>query len=419
MQNTQEFGRALYWLRTALVEGEWSASPLFSGVFLNTVEAMQVRTVREEILGSSIGVKNQKFEFQQTPVIAGEEVRVREALTEEEREQLVLAQGEDAVFTIRDQQDRVLETWIRWTEVIEFFDSNGNSRHYRLDRHTGEIEFGDGIHGRIPPAGGDNIRAFIYQAGGGAAGNVGPGEINTPVTAVAGVDSVLNPVAAGGGSDAATNEEMLTIGPAQISHRDRAVTPDDFERLALEASREVRKARCLPNHNASGRHELGWTTVHIVPDSQDAQPMPSLQLRRAVQRYLAERADVTVVDQKHIVIGPPEYVPVTVEATVFAKSLDLVATAEQRVKKQLEEFLHPLKGGPEKEGWEFGRDLAASDLYALLEAIDEVDHVGRISLFLGDSSSEEQVVVGADALIASGPHRITMSVANEIRGGGE
>ena len=412
IQNTQEFGRALYWLRTALVEGEWSASPLFSGVFLNTVEAMQVRTVREEILGSSAGVKNQKFNFQQTPVIEGEEVRVREALTEEEREQLVLAQGDDAVFTIRDQQDRVLETWIRWTEAIEFFDSDGNSRHYRLDRHTGEIEFGDGIHGRIPPAGGDNIRAFIYQAGGGAAGNVGPGEINTMVTAVAGVDSVLNPVAAGGGSDAATNEEMLTIGPAQISHRDRAVTPDDFERLALEASREVRKARCLPNRNAGGRHELGWTTVYIVPDSQDAQPVPSLQLRRAVQRYLAERADVTVVDQKHIVIGPPEYVPVTVEATVFAKSLDLVATAEQQVKKQLEEFLHPLKGGPDQEGWEFGRDLATSDLYALLEAIDEVDHVGRIVLFLGDSSSDEQVMVGSDALIASGPHRITMSVAN-------
>ena len=412
IQNTQQFGRALYWLRSVLTEGEWSASPLFSGVFLNTVEAMQVRSVREEILGSSTGVKKQVFQFRQTPVIEGEEVRVREALTEEEREQLVLAQGEDAVLTIRDQQDRVLETWIRWKEVIEFFDADGNSRSYRLDRHTGEIEFGDGVRGRIPPAGGDNIRAFVYQAGGGAAGNVGPAEINTPVTSVAGIDSVTNPVAAGGGSDAATNEDMLTIGPAQISHRDRAVTPDDFERLALEASREVRKARCLPNRNASGRHELGWTTVHIVPDSQDAQPVPSLQLRRAVQRYLSDRADVTVVDQEHIVIGPPEYVPVTVEATVFAKSLDLVAIAEQQVKKQLEDFLHPLKGGPDQEGWEFGRDLAASDLYALLEAIDEVDHVGPLRLFSGETAGDEQIVVGADELIASGSHRITMSVVN-------
>ncbi len=413
MQNRQQFGDTLYWLRTTLTDGQWNGSPLFSGVFLNTVETMQARTVLDEILGSSTGEQDQIFRFQQTPVIEGEEVRVQEALTDEEREQLVLAQGEDTVLTITDQPGRVLATWIRWTEVTEFFDSDANSRHYRLDRHTGEIEFGDGIHGRIPPAGGDNIVAFRYQAGGGAAGNVKAGEINTTVTAVAGVDSVKNPVAAGGGSDAATNEEMLTIGPAEISHRDRAVTPDDFERLALEASREVRKVRCLPNRNASGRQEVGWTTVHIVPDSEDREPVPSLGLRRAVQRYLADRADVTLVDQQHIVIGPPKYVPVTVKATIYAKSLDLVASAEQKVKKGLETFLHPLKGGPENQGWEFGRDLAASDLYALLEDIDEVDYVASLELFLGDSPTGEQVEVDADALIASGTHKITTTVAPE------
>jgi hypothetical protein len=411
-QNTQEFGRALYWFRATLIEGDWQQSPLLSGVFINTVEAVQARTVTDEILGSSIGVKNQVYRFQQLPVIEGEQVRVREALTEEERDQLVLAQGPEAVLTIRDQDDRVLETWIRWTEVIEFFDSSSTSRHYRLDRHTGEIEFGDGIHGRIPPAGGDNIRAFSYQAGGGKAGNVQSGEINTPVTAVAGVDSVINPVAAGGGSDAATNEDMLVIGPAQISHRDRAVTPDDFERLALEASREVRKAKCLPNINRSGRHELGWTTVHIVPDSPDATPQPSLELRRAVKRYLSDRADVNLVAQDHIVVGAPEYVPVSVEATVFAKSLDVIATAELNVKKQLESFLHPLNGGPDKEGWDFGRDIAVSDLYSLIEDIEEVDHVGSLRLFADSSPAGEQIEVGAAALIASGTHRITMDVQN-------
>jgi hypothetical protein len=413
IQNRQQFGKTLYWLRTTLTEGEWNGSPLFSGVFLNAVEAIQARTVLDEILGSSTGEKDQIFRFQQTPVIEGEEVRVLEALTDEEREQLLLTEGEDTVRTITDQQGRVLATWIRWTEVLEFFDSDTNSRNYRLDRHTGEIEFGDGIHGRIPPAGGDNIVAFRYQAGGGAAGNVKPGDINTAVTAVAGVDSVINPVAAGGGSDAATNEEMLTIGPAQISHRERAVTPDDFERLALEASREVRKARCLPNRNASGRQEVGWTTLHIVPDSEEREPVPSLGLRRAVLRYLSDRADVTLVDQEHIVIGPPKYVPVTVEATVYAKSLDLVANAERKVKTGLETFLHPLKGGPENQGWEFGRDLAASDLYALLEDIDEVDYVGSLKLFSGNSPSGEQVEVDPDALIASGTHKITTTVAPE------
>ena len=412
-QNSEQFGKAQYWLRATLTKGNWKDSPLFKGVFPNTVAAMQARTVRNEILGSSTAIKDQKFRFQQVPVIEGEEVRVLEFLTESEREELLKKEGKDAVLTITDQRGDVLQTWIRWTEVIEFFDSKPESRHYRLDRHTGEIEFGDGVHGRIPPAGGDDIQAFAYQTGGGAAGNVKEGEITSAVTAVTGVESVINPVPAGGGSDAATNEEMLEIGPAQISHRDRAVTPEDFERLAHKASREVRKALCLPNRNAGGRHEVGWTSVHIVPASKEPKPLPSLELRRSVQRYLAARADLTLVDQDHIFVGPPRYVPVNVEITAVAKSLDEVATAEQSVRQKLEAFLHPLTGGPTNEGWQFGRDLAASDLYALLEDIDSVDHVTKLRMVFGDTASEERVEVESDALLASGTHRIEMGFATE------
>jgi Baseplate J-like protein len=435
-QRRQYFGEALFWIRATLAEREksWEESPLLSGVFLNTVETIQARTISNEILGSGVGTKNERFHFQQLPVLEGEDVRVREALTDEERKQLVLTEGEDAVFEVRDQEGNVLETWVRWKEVEEFFDSGPRSRDYRLDRASGEVEFGNGVRGRTLPPGGDNVRAFSYQAGGGTQGNVAAGEINAPVTAVSGIESVKNPVSAGGGSDKATEEEMLEIGPAQVSNRGRAVTPDDFEWLAMEASREVRKVRCVPNRNPAGQNEVGWVSVYLVPDSQEAQPKPSLELRRAVQRYLVARADVTLVgqeqlsvsaptncpprrvrlgdDEVHIFVGSPQYVPVNVTVTVYAKSLDVVGTAELKVKKRIAEFLHPLSGGPENEGWEFGRDLAASDLYLLLEEIEEVDHVGSLLLVSGKTESEEQIAVGPDALLASGVHTVTLLVAN-------
>jgi hypothetical protein len=407
-QNSQQFGSALFWIRATLLEGSWSQSPLLSGVFPNTVEAIQARTILNEILGSSNATRHQRFKFQQLPVLEGEELRVRESLTEQELTELVNAEGEDAVLAIRDQQDRVMETWIKWREVQEFFDSGLNSRHYRLDRASGELEFGNNVHGRIPPAGGDNIVAFAYQAGGGAAGNVAAGEIKSPVTAVAGVDSVINPMPAGGGSEAATPEDMLEIGPAQISNRSRAVTTNDFENLALESSREVAKARCLANRNANGRSEIGWTSIHLVPHSKDKTPQPSLELRRAVSRYLASRADLTMIDEGHLFIGPPEYVPINVDVTVFAKSLDAVARAELNVRQKLDQFLHPLTGGVDGTGWDFGRDLAASDIYRLLEDIDEVDHIEKLRLSAGDA---ETIAVGNAALIASGTHIIRMSVA--------
>ncbi|HET9530902.1 MAG TPA: hypothetical protein VFQ92_11150, partial [Blastocatellia bacterium] len=120
-QNRQQFGEALYWIRARLTEGGWSASPLLSGVFLNTVETIQARTVLNEILGSSTGARNERFRFRQLPVLEGEELRVREVLTEEERKELISAEGRDSVLDFRDQEGRVLETWVRWKEVPEFF----------------------------------------------------------------------------------------------------------------------------------------------------------------------------------------------------------------------------------------------------------------------------------------------------------
>src|SRR5207253_2184955 len=114
---------------------------------------------------------------------------------------------------------------------------------------------------------------------------------------------VVNPVDAGGGSEEATPDQMLEIGPAQISNRGRAVTPEDFEWLAKEASREVRKARCVPNRNAQGQRETGWVSLYIVPDSAEPAPMPSFELRRSVTRYLAQRADLDIVNQEHISVG--------------------------------------------------------------------------------------------------------------------
>lgn len=51
--------------------------------------------------------------------------------------------------------------------------------------------------------------------------------------------------------------------------------------------------------------------------------------------------------------------------------------ARSRVIQALKDFLDPLTGGPDGEGWPFGRDLFVSDIYNLLETLPEVDYVTR------------------------------------------
>lgn len=405
------FGQSSYWIKGSLIKGRYDELPVLSGVFPNITRTMQAETIQDEILGSSNGEEKQDFQFNKISVLDGEQVRVLEVLSQEEAEQLKQNIGPEAIFEEKDELDRVVGTWVLWKKVPYFFDSNPEDRHYKLDRALGQIQFGDGIHGQIPPAGQDNIRAFSYQAGGGAAGNILTGEIQTLSTAIAGVESVVNPVAADGGSDKATVEEMLDIGPGIISHRRRAVTIEDFELLAFEASRKIKKVRCLPNTNNNLQPETGWVTVIIVPESKDDEPQPSLVLRREVQRYLVDRCDGLVANREHIYVVGPIYEPIDLEVDIYAESIDVASKAENQARNILKKYFHPLTGGPQDTGWDFGRGLALSDLYALLEGIAGVDHIENLR-FAGDSVKDEQVAkIAPNSLLASGSLTINMKTA--------
>ena len=423
------FGKSLFWIAGSLrtdrgVSGADYPLPLLRGIFLNTVWALQGETITGEIIGSSDGEENQTLKFQHADVLEGEDIRVREPLSAEERELIERESGKDSVV---DHED-LGGTWVRWRETLALFDAGPEDRYYLIDRATGLVQFGDGVHGRIPPAGTDNIRAFIYQTGGGAIGNVEAGKIETLATAVEGIVSVFNPTTAGGGSDKATTEAMLTIGPRRISHRDRAVSAEDFEELAQEASRQVAKVRCLPTTNLARRgagkpdpcdqaqrHEAlpasGWVSLILVPDSPDPRPCPSLELRRTVKDFLRLRAPSVLAAGERIVIRPPDYVEIGVEAEIFVTSLEQAAAAETRARTTLDTFLHPLRGGADETGWEFGRPIWKSDVFSALERIDEIDRVENLRFHFRGRTDPERVIIGPNELLASGQHLLQIKTA--------
>lgn len=403
------FGSFRYWIRGMLLQGEYAETPVLGGIYPNTTWAFQAETRRDEILGSSNGEAGQTFRFFRFPVRAGQIVRVREVLTDEEKEELIRLLGEQALHEVKDELGKVLETWVLWTEVENFFDSQSTDRHYTLDRATGELRFGDGRNGQIPPAGLNNLRAFSYQAGGGALGNVEAGAIQSLTTAIANVEAVINPVEAGGGSDTASLDDMLVIGPAMINHRQRAVTPQDFEWLAKQASRQVAKARCVRNLDSQSRRATGWVTLYLVPHSRESEPQPSLEMRRMVQRYVAEHCANTVAAPQHIFVAGPVYAEIDVLVDLVVEKIEASARVEQEARAKLADFLHPLTGGPTDAGWEFGQGLSASDVYVLLEQIEGLDHVENLSFSRAGVAYTDLVEIGVNELVAGGTLRINVT----------
>jgi hypothetical protein len=119
-----------------------------------------------------------------------------------------------------------------------------------------------------------------------------------------------------------------------------------------------------------------------------------------VEAYLLARTAPTL----DLWITGSDWVRVTVSAQIAPVSFEGTEALVESVVTRLQHFLHPLRGGPACNGWAFGRKPHKSDLYALLESIDGVDHVRTLKV-----TEEEMGTVRPDRfLVFSGRHDISL-----------
>jgi predicted phage baseplate assembly protein len=402
------FGQELFWLKGSFVEGRHPEPPQIKSLHPNTTYALQADVANNELAGSSDGTDNQKFTLQH-PLVISQQVIVRELIlpTEEEQEIIRTEEGLDAINVRTNELGETIEILVRWHAVDDFDDSGPQSRHYTIDERLGMIRFGDGKRGMIPPVGADNI-IVNYTFGGGKKGNVPVNAISGLKSAVPFVNAVTNHLVADGGSETETMEDVLRRGPLLLKNRNRAVTPEDFEALARGASRKVARAKCLPNTDEDRNIVPGWVTVMIVPDSDEAKPQPSQQLIKVVREGLELYSANVVSSPGHIHVTGPDYTEVIVEATVVPASLEKAAAVETSLRAKLDRYIHPLTGGPDGTGWEFGRDICLSEIIALAEGVEDVDHVEKIVLRANGRAFEGDLPLDKYALPVSGEHRISL-----------
>jgi hypothetical protein len=163
----------------------------------------------------------------------------------------------------------------------------------------------------------------------------------------------------------------------ELRSRYRAVTAEDYEALAREASVDIARAHCVPRRYLGAGTEVertadrpGWVSIVLVPREGVADAEGDA-LRDAVAAYLQPRR---LIGTRYAVVEPV-WAPVAAEIVVVRRDDVADADVRARVVTALEGFLDPRTGGTSGAGWPFGRDVYLSELYAVLERVDGVDHV--------------------------------------------
>jgi len=407
----EDFGHSEhYWLKITFPS---NIDLNLQGLFLNTTFASQTITLENEILGSSDGSENQTFTTIQKPVLQGQQLEVKEPEkpSAEDEQRIKQQEGDDAI-TLVETSLKSREVWVRWHEVPDFYGSTPRDRHYTLNKLTGQIQFGDGINGLIPPLGVSNIRLRRYQTGGGERGNLPLDKIVQLKTTIPYINRVTNPDAAKGGAEAESLNALKERIPREIRHRNRAITLEDYEDLAILASPEVARAKCIPLVNLKNNPlqaklkpndpppDIGTVSVIIVPQSYDAQPLPSPELLNIVKTYLEKHAIATA----NIVVVAPLYIKVSIKVELVILP-DCSAIVVENVQQVLNRFLHPLTGGDDKQGWQFGRVPHESDLYAQIKTVPGIDYIRHLEIVKKEDL--EKIKNTERFLIYSGTHDIS------------
>jgi predicted phage baseplate assembly protein len=392
------------WLRCRIVESKedqrsYVASPQIKQASAFTIggttDAFNAETIEHETLGLSEGVSGQRFPLKRRPVVAGDRDHVLE----------VAANG----------------GWREWREVNSFVESGEEDEHFLVDAAAGEVAFGPAVRmpdgtlrcfGAVPPKGAA-LRLVSYRTGGGRRGNVTRGAITILKSSIPHVESkVENRRQARGGVDGEPIENAKVRGAIALRTGNRAVTVDDYEQLAREAAPEVARIRCVPAGNGS---DPGAVRVLVVPAVDGAggrihfdQLEPSEDAVEKIARYLDERR----VLGARVAIEPPAYQGITVVAKLRARPHVHHDRLQAAALEALYDYFGPLTGGPDGDGWPFGRTVLMGEVYSVLQAVKGTELVEEVLLFAADPTTAERskpvdrIELEPHALVFGYEHRV-------------
>lgn len=276
--------------------------------------------------------------------------------------------------------------WVRWQRVDFLAGQSADARVYRLNPQTGHIYFGDGLTGRRPPIGA-RIRAAAYLHGGGADGNLPAGSVKEVVNGGTRY-TVRHEWPLKGGLDAETVEQAEKRIPQFLTHRNRAVTVQDFK-IITEANPVNPVARAevlvgfLPGATIKAVRDNvpGVVSLFVLPPGQPAlgnTPKPNQGLLKDVFAYLLQR----ILVGTELYVLSPEFVPIAVGVKVDVRDAETEQQTLRAVQQTLVDYLWPLApGGAYGEGWPLGGNVRANELMTQVARVAGVKAVNALSLF--------------------------------------
>jgi predicted phage baseplate assembly protein len=257
-----------------------------------------------------------------------------------------------------------------WQPQRDLLGSDAFAREFVVeveDDGRATLRFGDDRYGQRPAQ--ETSLAATYRVGNGSRGNVGADSISHLVletdAATAKRVFVRNPLPARGGTEPESMENVRQVAPAAFRTAERAVTPDDYARMA-ERHPQVQRAQ------ATVRWTGSWRTVFLTVDRAGGLPVDAAferDLRRFLERWRLAGHDLEVDE--------PRWVPLEVEVFACVGPGYFRADVERALRAVLGSRQLPdgRRGLFHPDSFTFGQSVYLSRIYAAAQGVAGVSWV--------------------------------------------
>lgn len=196
------------------------------------------------------------------------------------------------------------------------------------------------------------------------------GSIRGPVTSIAGLRAVEQPIASTGGREQESAPHMIARTAERLRHKGRAVTPWDYERIVLEGFPGVFKVKCFAAMTSSNPTlpSPGSVLIVAVPYPTDYQaqkscaPMLNANQLAAIRDYVSARCS----PQVRIEVRNPAYERILVRCSVVFRQPGAAGGQHtnrgegrgywlRQLNQDIVDYLSPWSsiGPPPRFGWSF------------------------------------------------------------------
>lgn len=176
------------------------------------------------------------------------------------------------------------------------------------------------------------------------------------------------------------------------THRGKAVTARDFERMALQAFPEIEKVKCLANVDVKS-NKRGVVTLVVVPKEAAGttvnwRPKASSQVILRIENYFVNRtsAYVTLVD-----VINPVYEELTLRCKAVFKAGYSYGTCRTNLVHLFNDLVAPWQKNQEPP--KFGYHISLKDIYNQIVREDFVDRIEQFSVIQLTVAGEEKYFV--------------------------